>query len=197
MRSSLETRSEMHLANRILLLYGVLAAGITTHQTSGPGSDPPKIRGETVNGKPIELPEAATGKTTVLILGFSKQGGQQTGVWQDHLSQDFATDPYFTSYTIAMLEGVPTLFRGMIKSGIRSGTPAPKRDHVVTTVSGEAAWKKFAGVSDSSVPYLVLLDGAGHVRWSGHGLFDQRQYDVLRSAVKNVEAEAKRNEKPN
>ena len=133
-------------------------------------------------------PRPLAGKITVLILGFSKQGGQRTGPWQEHLSQDFANDRHFTSYTIAVLEDVPALFRGMIKSGIRSGTPAAKRDHMVTTVSGESALKKFAAVSDSSVPYLVLLDGSGHARWSGHGQFEQQQYDELRVAVKNLEA---------
>jgi hypothetical protein len=147
-----------------------------------------------VNGNPIELPEAAASKIVVLILGFSKQGGQQTGLWHAHLSQDFANDPHFTSYAIAVLEGDPSLLRGMIKAGIRNGTPVPRRDHMVTTVSGEAAWKKFAGVSDSNIPYLVLLDGAGHVRWSGHGVFEQRQYEGLKVAVKELESEANGNQ---
>jgi hypothetical protein len=95
-----------------------------------------------------------------------------------------------------VLEGVPSLLRGMIKAGIRNGMPVASRDHMLTTVSSEAAWKKFAGVSDSKVPYLVLLDGTGHVRWSGHGVFEQRQYDGLKLALKDTEAEAKGSQKP-
>jgi hypothetical protein len=176
----------MQLANAILL-YAVLAFQVSAPQPSAIGSEPPRIRGETLNGKPINLPEATAGKLTVLVLGFNKQGGQQTGVWAKHLSQDFGTDPSFTSYTVAVLEDAPALLRGMIKSGIRSGTPGSERDHVVTTVSGEAAWKKFLRVKQKDVPYLVLLDSDGKVRWTGHGPFEQGQYETLKAAVRAEE----------
>ncbi len=182
----------MNSANRALLC-AVLAASLATANTPALGSDPPKIHGETANGKSIELPEAAAGKITLLILGFSKQAGGQTAPWWENASQDFASDPRFTCYTIAVLEDVPALLRGMVKSGIRSGIPAPQRNHMIMTVSGEAAWKKFFAVSDRKVPYLVLLDAGGHVRWSGHGVFERRQYEVLKTAVKDLGAEAKRN----
>jgi hypothetical protein len=186
----------MNPAIRTLVLCAALPAGLEWAEAPAFESDPPKIHGETVNGRPIELPEAAAGKIALLLLGFSKQGGEQTGVWEDHVSKDFADDPRFTVYTIAVLEGVPALFRGMVKSGIRSGTPAPKRDRMVTTVSGEAALKKFAGVSDSKIPYLVLLDASGHVRWRGHGPFEQGQYGALKAVVKHMEAEAKGSQNP-
>ena len=173
------------------LLCAAFAAALAIPQTPPLGTVSPRILGETANGTPIELPDAAAGKVTLLILGFSKQGGQQTGAWADRVSQDLASDPHFTRYTIAVLEGVPTLLRGMVKSGIEKGTPPAKRDHMVTTVSGQAAWKKYAGVTDTKVPYLVLLDGGGHLRWRGHGLFEQQQYEALRAAVKNLEADGK------
>jgi hypothetical protein len=178
----------MNPTNKILLST-VLAVGLATSQMTAIRSNPPKIHGETANGRSLELPDAAVGKVTLLILGFSKAGGQQTGVWQQHVSGELGHDPHFTIYTIAVLESVPSLFRGMVKSGIRSGTPKAERDHMVTTVSGEAAWKQFAGVSDDRVPYLVLLDGTGHVRWTGHGLFEERQDAALRAAVRDLEAE--------
>jgi len=137
--------------------------------------------------KPINLPEAAAGKLTILVLGFSRQGGQKTGLWAKHLSADFATDPLFTSYTVAMLEDAPAMLRGMIRSGIRSGTPVSERDHVVTTASGEAAWKEFLHAAQKDIPYLVLLDSGGKVRWTGHGAFEQQQYEALRIAVKTEE----------
>jgi hypothetical protein len=176
----------MQLANAILLCT-VLAPQVSTPQSPALGSEAPKIHGETLNGKPINLPEAAAGKLTILVLGFSRQGGQKTGLWAKHLSADFATDPLFTSYTVAMLEDAPAMLRGMIRSGIRSGTPVSERDHVVTTASGEAAWKEFLHAAQKDVPYLVLLDSGGKVRWTGHGAFEQQQYEALRTAVKTEE----------
>ena len=174
-----------------MLFITVLAIGGIAAEPAAPGTNPPNIHGETLNGNSIDLPQAAAGKVTVLILGFSKQGGQQTGIWEKHLSQDFSGDAHFTSYTVAVLEDAPALFRKMIKAGIRSGTPTPKRDYVITTESGEASLKRFLGVSDNNIPYLLLLDGTGRVCWSGQGTFEEHQYEALRTAIKDREAEAK------
>lgn len=168
----------MRAPNKILLSV-FIAAGLAQSQT-------PKIHGETANGKPIELPDAAADKVTLLILGFSKVAGPRAGVWEQHVSDEFGHDPHLAVYSVAMLESVPRLLRGTVKSGIESGTPKAKRDRMVTTFSGEAAWKQFTGAADDKVPYLVLLDGAGKTCWSGHGLFDEKQYEALRTVLKQL-----------
>jgi hypothetical protein len=66
----------MHFTNKILLC-AALTISPAISQTPGLGSNPPNIHGETLNGEPIELPEAAAGKIAVLILGFSKQGARR------------------------------------------------------------------------------------------------------------------------
>ena len=162
-------------------------AGVTLAQAAPAGSAAPKIRGETVNGKSIELPDAAAGKVTLLILGFSKKAGQETGAWREHVLKDFAGDARFATYSVAVLEDAPAFVRPMIRSGIRSGTPEALRDHMVTTASGEAEWMKVLGASDKDVPYLVLLDPAGHFEWSGSGVFKEQEYAQLKGEVKRVE----------
>ncbi|HLK67061.1 MAG TPA: hypothetical protein VKU19_26690 [Bryobacteraceae bacterium] len=173
----------MKTANQALLCV-VLSTGFTWGQTIAPGSSPPKLRGETASGKAIELPEAAAGKVTLLIIGFSKTAGEHSMDWEKPFSADFSQDSHVAVYAIAMLERVPGLVRGMVKSSIRKGRPKDQRDNMVMTTSGETEWRQFCGVTDDKVPYLVLLDGRGHTRWSGHGLYDRAQYDSLLTAVR-------------
>lgn len=162
---------------------GIVAAAFLS---AGVAFSQPGIHGETANGKPIDLPAAAAGKDALLIFGFSKAGGHQTGAWEQRTTAEFGRDPHLAVYTIAMLEAVPRLLRGMIKSSIVGGIPPAKRANMVLAFSGETEWRRFCEVSDDKVPYLVFFDRTQHIRWKGHGLFDEKQYDALKRAIEDV-----------
>ena len=59
-----------------LSLVLTAAAGLVCAQSPSPGSEPPKLHGETLDGKMILLPEAAAGKVTLLVIGASKSGSR-------------------------------------------------------------------------------------------------------------------------
>jgi hypothetical protein len=147
------------------------------------GSEPPKLRGQTLDGKAIVLPDAAAGKVTLLVLGASRKGGDRTGPWKDHFAADFGSNPNATYYVAALLQGVPGPFRGMIRSGMRSGTPVAAQGHVLTSTSDNDLWKKYLNMRDDALPSVILLDGSGHARWSANGIFDPGQYQTLKQAV--------------
>ena len=152
-------------------------------RAAAPGSEPPKLRGQTLDGKPIVLPDAAAGKIVLLLIGVSRKSGEQTGPWRDHFAAEFASNPRVTYYVAALLQSAPALFRGMIRAGIRSGTPVARRGHVLTSASDEAAWKKYLDVSDDSLPCVLLLDETSHLRWSYNGVFDPDHYRALEKAA--------------
>jgi hypothetical protein len=101
-----------------------------------PGSEPPKLHGETLDGKAIVLPDAAAGKVTLLLLGASKKGGERTDPWKDHFVADFGSNRHTSCYVAASLQSVPSVFRGMIRVGMRGGTPDAARSHVLTSRLG-------------------------------------------------------------
>lgn len=141
------------------------------------------MHGETLDGEKIVLPDAALGKITLLIIGASKKGGERTSVWREHFAADFGSNPDAAYFVAALLENAPAMFRGMIRSGMRSGTPAPARAHVLTSASDEAAWKKYLNITDDSLPSVLLLDNSGHALWSYNGSFDPEHYQALKTAV--------------
>lgn len=150
---------------------------------AAPGSEPPKLHGQTLDDQAIVLPDAAAGKVTLLVLGASRKGGDRTGPWKDHFVADFGSNPHATYYVAALLQSVPSPFRGAIRSGMRRGTPDAARSHVVTAASDEAAWKQYLDMRDDSLPSVLLLDESGHLRWSYNGIFDPDHYHALKVAT--------------
>lgn len=172
----------MH-ARFIALLLAVAAAFA---QGGAPGSAPPKLRGETLDGQALVLPDAASGRVTLLIISASKKAGDRTGPWRERFLADFSSDARVTCYTAALLEEAPSIFRGMIKTGMRSGTPPAARGHVVVSISDEAVWKKYLDLSDDKLPGVLLLDGSGHVRWSYNGVLEPDRYSALKTATTDL-----------
>jgi hypothetical protein len=162
-----------------------IAAAATLALAQGPpaGSEPPKLHGETLEGKTIVLPDAAAGKVTMLVLGASRKGGDRTGAWREHFAADFGSNARADYYVAALLQSVPGMIRGMIRSGMRGGTPPAGRSHVVTCASDENAWKKYLAMTDDALPSVLLLDASGRVRWSYNGVFDEARYRDLKSAT--------------
>ena len=152
-------------------------------QGGSPRGNTPKLRGQTLDGKSITLPDDAAGKVILLVLGASRKGGERTGPWKDHFIADFGTNPHVTYYIAALLERVPAPFRGVIRSGMRGGTPEIARSHVLTSASDEDAWKNYLNMHDDSLPGVLLLDESGHVLWSHLGVFSPNEYAELKTAA--------------
>jgi hypothetical protein len=169
-----------------LLARSLLASAVTVlalAQGASPGAEIPKLRGQTLDGKPIVLPDDAAGKVTLLVLGASRKGGDRTGPWKDHFVADFGTNSHATYYVAALLQRVPAAFRGVIRTGMRSGTQDAARSHVVTSASDEDAWKNYIGMRDDTLPGIVLLDESGCVLWRHVGLFDAHEYEALKAVA--------------
>ncbi|MGA8731978.1 MAG: hypothetical protein WB608_24685 [Terracidiphilus sp.] len=154
----------MHRRVRRIALAGLaLAVNATCLSQSMPTTV-----GETLRGKRIVLVDATHGHTTVLVAGFSHEGGTGTGAWVKALK----ADPVLTRvavYQVAMLEKAPGFIRGMIKSGMRKGLSAAEQDQSLVLTQDEQSWRSYFDVSDDKDPYVMLIDANGKVLWRGHG----------------------------
>jgi hypothetical protein len=123
----------------------------------------PSIDGETLSGRKVSLPAALGGSPALLIVGFTHASQAQTKAWSTRVSGRFP------AWSIAVLEDVPRLVRGMATHGIKSGTPKDQYDHFLLIYHGEKKLKEAAGFDRPDDAYLLVVDGAGAVRWSYHG----------------------------
>ena len=123
----------------------------------------PGIEGETLSGKKVSLPAAAGGQSALLIIGFTHGSEAQTKAWSQRVRDRFPV------WSIAVLEDVPGLVRGMVKHGIKSGTPKEQYDRFVLVYHGEKQLKQAAGFEKPDDAYLLVIDKAGVITWRFHG----------------------------
>jgi hypothetical protein len=146
----------------------------------------PHTEAETLSGKKIVLPDAASGHPAVFIVGFSRAGGDSSGRWGKQLRQEFSN---VQIYSVAELQDAPKMVRGMIRHSMRGNIPQSEQDTFVVLYQDEDVWKKLADFSDPNDAYILLVDSAGRIRWRTHGKVpDQRAVNALRNEIgKNSE----------
>jgi hypothetical protein len=142
----------------------------------------PLTAGETLSGKHVVLAELARGHEVILVAGFSREAGKQSGAWRKAVHADSALNR-MPLYELAMLEGAPGMIHGMIKSGMRKGVPPTDQDQVIVVTQDQKLWEKFFGVESDKDPYVVMLNAKGEVIWHGHGPADRLE-PLLKGALK-------------
>src|SRR5215467_1026935 len=120
---------------RTLCFLAVWCAGMAWAQQALP-----PVEGETLSGKKVTLPAAAGGQPALLIIGFTHGSQTQTKAWADRAAHD-----RLPAWSVAVLEDVPRLVRGMATHGIRGGTPKDRFDRFVLVFHGEKALKQAVG----------------------------------------------------
>ncbi len=86
----------------------------------------PAIQAENLDGQRTAFPAAAAGRPAIVVMGFTHTSQNQTKLWSVRLNHDPAKP---VVYSIAALEDVPRLVRGMAVHGIKGGVPKEQRDH--------------------------------------------------------------------
>ena len=143
---------------RTLLGLLVLSAGVVRAQRAIP-----PIEGETLSGRKVTLPLAAGGQPALLIIGFTRASQEQTKAWGLRMHDRVP------AWSIAVLEDVPRLVRGMVTHSIRSATPKAQHDRFLLVYHGEKELKTAVMFDRSDDAYLLVIDGTGSVRFSFHG----------------------------
>jgi ATP10 protein len=146
----------------------------------------PKIQGESLSGKRVELPEAVSGKVAVLVFGFSRASKAPTTTWGTKIFEGFASQPEFAIYQLPVLQEVPRLLHGMIISGMQKNVPEKLHDHFVPLLQKEAELKKLVSYKEPDDAYLVVLDRAGKIVYQIHGPLNDTNYAGLRDKLESL-----------
>jgi hypothetical protein len=152
------------------------------------GDPLPPLKGEFLTGRDAVLPEAAKGKVTLLLVGFTYGSRESVEPWGEWFRSAVVTSSDRTFFEIPMIGGMGRLAKWFINSGMRKGTPKDLHENVITVYGGTGDWKARLGYADSASDdaYLVLLDRQGIVRWLHHGPFDQAVADTLAAQIKTI-----------
>jgi len=145
------------------------------------GDPLPTLEGQLLTGREAVLPQAASGKVTLVAIGFTYQSRVPVEAWADWHRKTFGSRADVTLFEVPMIGGLATLGRWFIDRGMRHGTPAALHDRVITVYGGTGEWKRRLSYSSGREDdaYLIVVDREGIVRWLYHGGFDQARADDL------------------
>jgi len=141
----------------------------------------PYFSAQTVTGKPLVLPEAASGKTALVVFTFGRASGKDGQTWNLRLAKDFQNP--VPNYTIIFAESVPKMFQGRALSGIKSGMPQEMQNRAVLQLKDEQKWRTILGVKNDGRAYLLLLGADGLVVWKNASAFSESDYALVRSRL--------------
>jgi hypothetical protein len=147
------------------------------------GDQLPALRGEFLTGRAAVLPQAASGRVALLMLGFAYDSRFEVEAWAHRFREEFGREPKITFFEIPMISGLATMGKWFIDSGMRRGTPKADRENVITVYRGSDRWKERLGVQDPKAAYLILLDPKGKVAWRYSGSFGDEPYQALSAQV--------------
>lgn len=174
---------------RLKCVSGVLVISATVTLAA---QQMPQIGGETLAGHKVALPQAVAGKVVVFVVGFSKASKTSTSTWGKKINGDFGSRPGFECYQLAVLEEVPRLVRGLVISSIKGDVPENLRDHFVPVLHGESELKRLVKYNEKDDAYLVLVDGAGSVRYQIHGAVTDANYSQFWQHIDSLLLETRR-----
>ena len=88
------------------------------------GDPLPTLKGQLLTGRDAVLPQAASGKVTLVAIGFTYQSRVPVEAWADWHRKKFGSRADVTLFEVPMIGGLATLGRWFIDRGMRSGTPS-------------------------------------------------------------------------
>jgi hypothetical protein len=162
-----------------MLLLSMAVAGLLSI-----GDPLPSLKGKDLAGTSIELPAAAKGDVTLLIVGFSYDSRFAVEEWAKRFRQEFERLPGVRFYEVPMIGGMARMGKWFIDSGMRRGTPEADHGRVITVYGGTGDWKKRLGYKDGKAAYLILLDRSGRIRYLYQGSMDSAVWQKLASETR-------------
>lgn len=146
----------------------------------------PAVKAKALDNSEATLPPEGGQRPLILVVGFSRKGGQMCTVWGKRVAADFRTDSRVNYFQIPVLEEAPSFIRPMILHGMRKDTSPEVLSHTIPVYQQEAEWKKAVNFSTPDDAYVLLTDAQGHVVWRTHGAWSDSLYGALKSELNKL-----------
>ena len=133
--------------------------------------------------RPARGPRA---RATALAIGFTKRAGSKSRAWIDRLEKDFGDRPGFAAYGVAVLAGVPPLFRGLALDGVKNTISDGRRDGFLVALKDEAGWEALVGYESTEDSYVLVLNAQGDVIAESRGPIGEASYGKIAGEIVRV-----------
>jgi hypothetical protein len=178
-----------------LLALAVAAAVSTSHARAAEQSTAaaplavgdvfPRLEAEFLTGRKAVLPDAAAGKSALILMGFTYDSRHDVEAWVEHMGSELGPNDRVTYFQVPVIGGMGRMAKWFIDSGMRKGTPKALHENVITVYGGADRWKKAMGFTKAheKSAYLALLGPDGRIQWMYHGGYSEDAMRALRAAL--------------
>ena len=145
----------------------------------------PRLEAEFLTGRKAVLPDAAAGKSALVMMGFTYDSRVEVEAWAEYVRREFGTNGKVTFFEVPVIGGMGRMAKWFIDSGMRKGTPKELHENVITVYGGADRWKKMMGFSKDhgDAAYLALLGPDGRVQWLHRGGITDEAMEALNAAI--------------
>ncbi|RXH57631.1 hypothetical protein [Granulicella sibirica] len=140
----------------------------------------PEAHCTSLAGTTVNLPADLQGRTTILVLGFSRDSQQSVTTWGRRLAADFATSTTVSFYELAMLESVPRIMRGLVLRSMKKDVSERNQPHLLPITDNEPLWRNLAHYDKPEDAYVLLVAPDGAILWQAAGPPTDAAYADLR-----------------
>jgi hypothetical protein len=171
----------------IAFTSAAMAQGSADTSKSAIGQKFPKISGESLAEKTVNLPQAAAGKVTLILMAFTRDSIPKLDPWLKAYVDAFGAKKDFVLYKIPMMKSAfAKQISGMINGKMRKDNPKELHDKIVTYYGPIDEYVKVLGIADEEQGYAFLLDKTGVVKWRSTGPANQKSTKALIDAAHTI-----------
>lgn len=132
----------------------------------------PRLRARNLQGVDVELPDAFAGDRNLVTIAFRRDHQSMVDSWVPWFDEHAADDPGLYFYEIPTIARMWAPMRNFIDGGMAAAIREPAILRRTLTVYGDVnRVTRPLGIDDRSTIALLLVDGVGHVLWTGRGGF--------------------------
>jgi len=149
------------------------------------GDDFPGISGTSIAGEDIELPKAAKGKKTIIVMAYSEKAEEPLKTWIDPIHRKFIAkngmfdkDLDVNVYFVALFSGANKLKLGPAMKRSKEKIDEPLHKYIFFYKGEIKTYKKLFGL-EKDKPYCIMLDENGKITYLSEGPCTDTKMDTI------------------
>ena len=151
----------------------------------------PRIDGEDLEGRALELPIDLPPFPVVLLVAFHRHHHRTVAAWQQEIGSLAAADPTLEVFEIATMPKLYATSKDLINDGMRSAVPDREaRSHTVPVYTDVGEFARSLGLRSLDTVYVYLTGDDGWIRWSQEGEPDPTKLAELQQALAEQDTSA-------
>lgn len=173
----------IHIMKYFLITVALSLLGCATNKPPMQTDKFPRIEATTLSGKKIVFPDAASGKTALIVIAFRRQAQGVIDSWRLSFEEQFGNDENSIFYEIPMISSGWKMIAQIIDNGMRSGVPKSLHDHVATYYGPLENYYEFFEIRDKRDAYVFLVDKDGYIIYKDQGYATTNKFKALQRAA--------------